>query len=577
MGYFINNISKEPAEKTAQVSLSGNPNFVQFESKGGSGKPVEISINVLRVGYYLDESKPNDMKFINVTKFTILEKKTNKEHVLKGTSNIAELDKNTFYIGPQQDWPIAGWPQWRSFQVAESLKYALQQNDFIGTNFDITLPPAESTGELINRGNIIKLKSKGSGEDYAFKITADDTRLYEEFFTITGNPESTTNDDSISEGYSPAEIQLELYRDTGVFLGESDKPNDENMGTYVNTFSKAYFGNPLWFNINVLDTNKYSTNFLKTTGTEKEFKWFDTNTIRDFRFIAKRFINSKEKYENSAFYYSDVFYIITGYDRTLAKNDLSEYVYNTAKGNVIKPLTSQPELTHIKGQVQYFNFIFADPDRKNELGEKEYKIGLKYRLYSSSNRFIAEIDLQGQDRTKFEMVNTIKLDIDQAIGEHKNTAIVETALYRSDKEEPISEPLRFRILPDCLYKINDFAFLNHLGGWSSFNFSGNGQTDFQTKASTYYQTHTPDKGTNSEIESVYGKNVTEYFTVQTMPVTHEICEWLKELSTSKAVYELRTGRYIIVDNLNIKPNTKDELFRLDMKYHYSDSYNAVIE
>lgn len=573
MGYFINNISKEPAEKTAQVSLSGNPNFVQFERNDNTKDiPVEISIDVFGLGWILEAENINGITVYtkkNLSKFSIIEKNSEQEHIFEGTFSSEEASGNKFYIAynSSSDYP----------KVAENLRNCLLANNFMANNFNITLPLIDNGNGTYTRGSKIHIKSKGCGINYAFKMVPADEWLKEHFFNCTGNPQITSSSDSISEGLSTTEIQLELYRDTGVFLGESDKPNEKNMGTYVNTFSKAYFGNPLWFNINVLDTNKYSTDFLKTAGTGKEFKWFSTNTIRDFRFIAKRFINSKEKYENSAFYYSNVFYTVTGYNRTLAENDLSDYIYNSAKNDVVKPLTTQPELMHIKGQAQYFNFIFADPDRKNGLDEKEYKIGLKYTLHSSSNRFIAEVGLQEQDRTKLEMVNTVKLNIDQAIGEYKNTAFVEVALYRSDKEEPISEPLRFRILPDCLYKVNDFAFLNRLGGWSSFNFSGNEQTNFQTKASTYYQTHTPEKDTNSEIESVYGKNVTEHFTVQTMPVTKEVCEWLKELSTSKAVYELRTGRYIIVDDLSIKPNTKDELFRLDMKYHYSDSYNAVIE
>ncbi|SBW07338.1 hypothetical protein KL86DYS2_13146 [uncultured Dysgonomonas sp.] len=58
-----------------------------------------------------------------------------------------------------------------------------------------------------------------------------------------------------------------------------------------------------------------------------------------------------------------------------------------------------------------------------------------------------------------------------------------------------------------------------------------------------------------------------------MPVRREVCNWFKEMSASRMVYELATQRYIIVDEMNIKPNSKDELYRVEMKYHYSDSYN----
>ena len=316
MGYFIYKIADE-TKTPAKVSLSDNPNFIQFESEPSTNEPVEISIDVLRVGYHLDDSDPNNMKFINVTKFTIVEKKTNIEHPLKGTSDISDIDRDTFYLGPLLDLPIEGWPAWQNYQTAESLKNALQQNDFIGNNFDITLPPKENPDGSITRGNIIKLKSKGSGDNYAFKIIADDARLYDDFFTVTGNPENTTNGDSISEGYNPVEIQLDIYQDTGVFLGENDKPNNDNLGTYVKTLSKAYSYNPIWFNVNILDANIHSTDFLNSTG------WIDTGTIKDFRFTAKRFTADSEKYEIATFYYSNVLYMLTCYKRNLELNDLS--------------------------------------------------------------------------------------------------------------------------------------------------------------------------------------------------------------------------------------------------------------
>lgn len=585
-----NIIILEPKEDAVDcrfsIKKSNDSNYNFFEMTGGYNnerweKRKKININLEIAGSTVYWSL-----FPNLTEFTIIENKTNQRHTFKATNNVDNVNKNTFYIGP-----LNLTKPWKKYQIAESMRNALLANEFLGDKFEITIPPV-SDGENLAKGSIINIKAKGYGEEYSFSMsvkyieeaTDDDNKIsrknyFEKNYFTLPQPEDTISysDDSISSGYITTELQIELYRDTGVFLGKDDKPNEKNMGTYINRLSKAYCGNPIWFNINILNNNMPTSKFLVAKETNEEYNWFDTDTIRDFRFTASRFTNSKEKHENSVFYYSNVFYTITGYDRTLAENNLSRYVYNTKDNNIIKPLTAQPELTHIKGQAQYFNFIFADPDRDNDLGKNEYKIGLKYKIYTSSNRFITEVTSQEQERTAFNMVNTVRLNIDQIIAGYKNAAFIEVSLYRSDKASTISEPIRFRILPDCLYKVNDFAFLNRLGGWSSFNFSGNEQTDFQSKATTYYQTHTPDKNINSEIESVFDKSIEERFTVQTMPVTREVCEWLKELSASKAVYELKTGRYIVIDELNIKPNEKDELFRLDMKYHYSDSYNAVIE
>lgn len=564
MGYFINGFENiANISEPVQVTLSGNSNFIKFSSTKPEGK------GIVTVTYKIKE----DITDADNLSVTFEETATGIMHQFRGTRDKSEAGDSIFYVDPADNKA-----------TANNFRKCLMRNQFFGSKFNISPPFRAITNYNnstvdITENEYITLESKGTGEQFAFKYLEFGKPDYIVRHLI-GLSEFTYNYDSISGGSSNCEIRLDLYKDNGICLGMDDTPeqayysggaeylgNRNKYGRYITSLTKAYSGQPLWFNLNSVSGNSYSKEFL-TAHT-----WCNTGTMSDVRIIVSRYLNGV----NKVFYLSNVLYQLHGYDRTLAENDLSEYIYNTAKENVIKPLTSQPELTHIKGQAQYFNFIFADPNRKNGLGEKEYKIGLKYKLYSSSNRVITEVDLQKQERTKFEMVNTIKLDIDQAIGERKNIAFVEVALYRSDKEEPISKPLRFRILPDCLYKVNDFAFLNRLGGWSSFNFSGNEQTNFQTKTSTYYQTHTPDKNTNSEIESVYGKNVTEHFTVQTMPVTKEVCEWLKELSTSKAAYELRTGRYIIVDDLSIKSNTKDELFRLDMKYHYSDSYNAVIE
>lgn len=568
MGYFIDEISKQPDEKTAKVSLSKNPNFVIFENKSDKeNKPVDISIDITGKGVVL-ENNQGTMVPVNITGFTIRESKTNKSYELRGTSNPELVKDYIYYIGPSNEFGVSKWELW---QIADSLYQTLLKIDFIANNFDIALPPVTNESGNLARGTKINIKSKGYGEDYAFSITAEDNRLYTDFISLTGNPTDTECNDTISEGYTPVEIQLDLYKDTGVFLGQNDKPDATNMGTYVTTLSKSYHGEPLWFNINALDAGKHTTDFLNPA---KEYRWLDTGTMRSFRFAAKRFINDTKKYDKTTFFYSGVFYIIDGYHRTLEENDLDAYIYDIAKDNVVRPLTTQPELTHVKGQTQYFNFILSDTEHTS--GD-QMQIGLRYKTFSSSGRQIGEVTSQLTDRKELHMVNTIKLDIDSLTEQYKSTAFVEVSLCRSDKEQPISLPLRFRILPECLYKVHDFVFLNRLGGWSSFNFPGTEKTDFKTTATTIYQTHTPGKTINSQIESVYDKTVTESFTTETMPVTREICNWLKELSTSKAVYELSSGRYVIVDELNIKHDTKEELFRMSMKYHYSDSFNAVIE
>lgn len=518
----------------------------------------------------------------NISKFTVRESKTLTDHAFEGTSDISKISDKNFYIGA---YNFTNNPEWINTpnKVAESLANTLKQNYFLGNNFDITLPPVKNADGSLTMGTTIKLQSRGSGKDYAFEIIADDPRLSATLFTVVGNSENASNEDSFSEGHSPVELHLELYKDTGVFPGTDSTPNDKNMGSFVTTLTKSYANSPLWFNVNILESKDYAPDFLNG-----ESAWFDTGTIRDFRFTVKRLISSKSHYENSIFYYSDVFYAINGYQRTLEANDLSAYVYDASaefppkekqpgedKEPLTFSLTTQPELFHIKGQTQYFNFLLSDADHDNKQGGN---LAVTYRILSQSGRFLTEKVMHVKPKNEFFAVNTIRLDIDGAVKEYPNAGRVEICLSRSLYEEneyiAVTEPLKFRILPSCLYKVNDFAFLNSLGGWSSFNFAGTDQSEFKTKTNTIFKTHTPDKNISSELEAVFSKDVEEQFTVQTMPVTRDVAEWLRELSTSKAVYELSTKRYVIVDELIVKPNSKDDLFRLDMKYRYSDTYNA---
>lgn len=539
MGYFTNNIAKE-SKTPAKVSLSSNPNFIQFENANNpnDNKPVKISLQVLDTS--VDITK---------TKISILETISLIRHEFVGTRKREEINNSTFFVSPDKA------------NTAENIRACLMSDVFFRGNFLVTIPPINNEGTITN-GDTILIQSLGDGLQFLFEIEIDP-----DFLLQIGNPSDTTNNDSIDGGTGDIEIEIAVYENTGLFLGVDDTPQSNSpIGSFMDYLTKAYYGVPIWFDLNsLIGTRKiYSNDFLNKIG------WSNTGTITDYRFIGKRF----DGFVTESFYISNVLFSITGFERNLELNDLSPYVYDTVARNIVKPLTKQPTLTHISGQNQYFNFILSDPDR-NKTDIEEYSIGINYRLYTQSKRFIAEVQAQNQNRKLFNIVNTIKLDIDGAIGDYNNIGIVEAYLSRSGS--PVSEPITFNILPECLYKVNDFAFLNSLGGWSSFNFSGTATTDFKASINTIFKTQTPNHTVSSEIESIYNKEVTEQFTVQTMPIKDSVCNWLKELSSSIAVYELSTKRYVIVDELNIKPNSKDELFRLEMKYHYSDSYNALIK
>jgi len=550
MRYYIDdNIAKE-TKAPQKFTLSNKPGFVEFDSSRKEYKPVDIKLTVKSTGYiWIDH-----MGDVNITAFTITTHE-NISYKFQGHKDMELVSKHDYmyYLGDISS------QEWKPSVAAKNLRDKLLVNEYLNNNFDITCPLLINENGIPEAGNTIRIKSKGYGKNYAFTIEAANSVnpwLLNEYMDIEGDPQDTVKNDSLSGENDSAEILLDIYKDTGVFAGREDT---QETGTYVVTLSKTYFGKPVWFDVNSMWRNGdiYSGAFLNDTG------WTATGTVTDFRFTAKR----NNGGGNEVFYHSDVLYAITGYGRSLEKNDMAGYVYDTAADNIIKPLTSQPVLTHIKGQKQYFNFILSDPGHGNRTGGKD-KLGILYKLRSQSGGYIGTKEMHTLETDAAYIVNTICLDIDSLLEEYPRTGIVE--VYLSRNGEVKSEPLVFHILPECLYKVNDFAFLNSLGGWNSFNFGGMAQTDFKSETTTIYRTQTPDFNISSRIESVFTRNITEQFTVQTSPVQAQVADWLKEMSASVAVYELSTKRYVIIDEFNIKHNTKDDLFTLQMKYHYSD-------
>lgn len=405
-----------------------------------------------------------------------------------------------------------------------------------------------------------------------------------------------TSSDSIDGGKGNYRIDLDIYDDTKTFLG-NNKWELCNAGNYLTTLSKAYSGQPLWFDLNTL-MNKgagYSPDFLDNDNT-----WTDTGTIASYRFVAKR----SGEGSNLSVYYSYPLYVLKGYDSLLKDPDMEQpdndgYSYcmnfgqefNKKEFDTGKALTSMYSRTHIKGQEQYFNFIALNINKGPYLTVNPPRtlptFCLHYKLYTQSGNFITEYTSHEMNEKEFYSVNTARLDLDRFLpttlnqtGTERPIGRIDVCLSVSHYDEnyninipltPVSAPLTFRILPENLHTVNNFAFLNRLGGWDTMNFGGTASTDFKTTASTIFKTLQPQAKPYAEVESVVARSVQEQIVAQTSPVSYEVVEWMQQMSASPAVYELRTKRYIVVDEMNLKYNTTDDLFQIEMKYHYTDS------
>ncbi|NDV79322.1 hypothetical protein [Dysgonomonas sp. 511] len=533
----IRGYANSPAFEIELLNASFSPVYAVQKVRGEAPSP---SPSVEAKGFTFEVIDPA----IDESKSKItLKRETDETSIeLKGTKTRDKVNSTTFFL--DEDKSIS----------AENIRTCMMQHSSLSSNFNISVPPVEK-GNRLSNGSVIHITAKGIGKAYNLTVeVADPTFVKKE-----GQINQQEQTDTLLGESDLCEVQLDIYKNTGIPLGKEGLPSG---GLLAASLTKAYYGRPLWFDVNALWSNSkiYSNQFLTAAG------WCDAGTVQDFRFVAKRF----DGCNTETFFRSDVFYTLTGFCRNLNKNNLDSYIYSTTENNVVKPLSNCTEFSHIKGQKQYFNFVLS-----HNPGNVSAELGLQYTLYTQSGRKLATQVLHNIPAEELHVVNTISLSIDALSEAYPATGIVKVQLWCNG--HVVSQAQTYKVLPPHLHKVNDFAFLNALGGWSSFNFGGDHQTDFKTDGESIFKTQTPDYTISSEIESVFNKDVTEEFTAYTSPITASVADWLKEMSASPAVYELSTGRYVLIDDLNVKHSTKDDLFTLQMKYHYSDSYNARIK
>jgi hypothetical protein len=207
-----------------------------------------------------------------------------------------------------------------------------------------------------------------------------------------------------------------------------------------------------------------------------------------------------------------------------------------------------------------------------------FNFGLLYTYYTWSGSLITTSEKHLKGKNDFHVLNTCKLFPEIELIEEefeKEVGYFTVSLVREGN--PISNELRYNVISDCFNKIIEFAFLNKYGGWESYNFNGETETEFKTNRNTIYKNQLPQFTISDEIESVNDVYADETFTVKSNYINTDTVIWLKELSTSKAVYELSTKRYILIDDFNVNYSTSKSKFQIEMKYHYSDTWNNNIQ
>lgn len=590
MGYYSNKkIAKVTEPK--EVSLSKNPNFVLFTSLKSTDVDSYFTASIFCKPYAFSETMPDSENKVVAFSFNFPNPTVKYDFV--GTCTKSEVNISTFFIpkkGEQIQIGDNSLTQQEALSItAQNICDCLKKNTFLRNNYEISVKSQTLDNGIICETSEVLIKAKGRGIQYNFDIissAADNENSFFEIFT-----QKVASSDTIDRGLGNARIDIDIYRNTETIMGE-DRDALCTKGNYLTTLSKSYFGQPLWFDLNNLMDKKvgYLTPFFDAN------KWMDIGTSESFRFVAKRYVDGN----NQAFFYSDPLYLIKGGSTALSEVSLSnkdesgrtfilDFATNSLEPELegVKPLTSNFTRTHIKGQSQYFNFLARNVKSRLPEDAQYPNLALCYDLYTQSGNFINSYLSHQVTQNNLHTINGAKLDMDRCLpvakdedGIEKTVGRIEVYLCWWHQDEnlniditsiKVSSHLTFCILPDYIYAVNDFAFLNSLGGWDSVNLGGGETIDYKTSASTIFKTLQPNYKNDTQIEAVAFKSIQEQKIVQSSPIRKEQVEWLKELSASDAVFELQSQKYIIIDDLSLRYTTNEELYRIEMKYHYTDS------
>jgi hypothetical protein len=459
------------------------------------------------------------------------------------TEDPKEVSGSTFFLSPT------------TAETAGNLHSALMANDWIAANYDISVPANWESGAPVN-GSIISIKSKGAGTDYNVQITAPDDPTTAAY-TFNWVHSSSVNNDSISGESSTTEVELDVYTGGAVFLGADDKPTTAaKLGTFATALNKTYAGAPVWFDLNAL-FNRYA-GYNRPTGA---YGWFDTGTASVYRFVAK--IKGVTSF---AFYYSNALWALNGYGPLTDNVDLADYVY---LDSAIKLLTNKPRTTYLRGQKEYLNFLFEDPQR-DAVTPVNFTLRVAYRAYTMGGKYLGTIYAHDVARASLNVVNTCALNIDAVLDVYPNAGEIKVALARGTAL--VSNDLEYVVRPECLHTLRAFTFLNRLGGWDTFNFDAPIQDEIKPTSDTFNRTITPGFSRGDSAETVYATGLDNTLTVEGAPVSDDVADWLKELAAARVILD-GEGNYVVKEDFTLRKTAAAFNMQIPtIKYHLSETY-----
>lgn len=516
------------------ITLSALPNFVQFTSKPGAKTILEVNIKINAV--------PTTPNLASRTVLNIVSS-TGELRSFHGTTVASEVGGNVYYVSAD------------TADTAENLRQALIADPFIKSNFEVVTPFTWVNNAPVN-GSIINIKAKAAGTEFLLTITAPNN-TGNSAYLISWVNNTSVNNDSISGEANTAEVELDIYVDPDVFLGADDRPlTAAKIGRYLTTLSKTYTGQPLWFELNKLFSQYPGYNIPNAAPG-----WFNPGTVSAYRFFAKvKNVNS------FSFYQSNALYVVNGYGRISDEIEIDNHVY---AGPSFLLLTNKPKTPYARGQREYLNFIIKD-DQRDNTNPLEFSLRVIYRAYTTAGDFLGQYFAHARNRADFDIINTCTLTIDTVLDLYPNAGVIKVALARDTAI--ISNDLEYEIMPEALHSLQQFTFLNKLGGWDNFNMDAAHVQEIKPESLTYNKTLTPSFKKGDSLETVYSTKLGNSFTVEGAPVYDDVAEWLKELAAAKVILN-NEGFYIVIESFEmiIDPKTQD-MQRPKIKYRLSENY-----
>lgn len=508
MGYILKDIAtiKEPA----RISLSGLPNFIQLSSKTTGGTAFQARI------------VPVSTSYISIT----IQDSQSGIRNLVSTTEPANVEGSVFYLSTD------------ILETTENIKAALLTDSYIAANFDVYSDIIWNSGTPTVNGVVLKAKEIGS--EFNLTIAGSGATIT---FIATG-----ASSDSIKGNAPVVEISVDMYRESTTAPIHTQPPSG-SLGKPIITLTKSYNGLPIWFDLNGVAAQ--NINYLAPTGALNT--WFDTGTLTAYRGLVR-----KSGYNNTPIYATEILYAISGYGELIDTLNFAEYVYTAAP---IKTLTERPVVPYMKGQREYITFLLGAA-----LTGKQ--ISILQRAYTGTGVYIGSVTKAAVATSQLHAINSCAFDFTDLLTSYPDTVKLTATLSMGGAL--ISEPLVYEVRPECLHTLNQFYFINRLGGWDTFNFDGPTVEDVKPNIETYNKTVTPAYTKAEGVEGVYLADLDQDFTIQGAPITYEVAEWLRQLVASKVIIDME-GRRIVIDEFTLKPQAGEYMTPV-IKYRLSETF-----